>query len=60
MGEIITTLTKANNTKSLRTTVPTNIEKQFSLSEGDELEWILVAEAEGKMGIKVMPVKRQP
>ena len=54
-----TTLTKANNTKSLRTTVPTNIVKQFSLSEGDTLEWFLIAEAEGKMGVKIIPIKKQ-
>jgi hypothetical protein len=59
MGGVTTTLTKANNTKSLRTTVPTNIVKQFSLSEGDTLEWFLIAEAEGKMGVKIIPIKKQ-
>lgn len=54
----ITKLTKAaSNTTSLRTTVPNSIVKHFELTENDKLEWSLVAEAEGKMGIKVMPKK---
>lgn len=37
-----TTLTKANKTsKSLRTTVPSGIIKQFELDEGDRLDWKL-------------------
>ncbi len=56
MGEI-TVLVKANNTKSLRTTVPANIVSQFDLKESDKLEWVLVAKAEGKMGIEVLPKK---
>lgn len=36
----ITTLNKANNTsKSLRTTVPTWIIRQFGLKEGDGIGW---------------------
>ena len=55
-----TSLTKAaSNTTSLRTTVPSSIVKQFNLKETDELEWILIAESEGKMGIKVIPLKRE-
>jgi bifunctional DNA-binding transcriptional regulator/antitoxin component of YhaV-PrlF toxin-antitoxin module len=55
-----TSLTKAaSNTTSLRTTVPASIVKQFNLKETDELEWILIAESEGKMGIKVIPLKRE-
>lgn len=57
MGDI-TTLVKANNTKSLRTTIPANIVKQFQLTESDELEWVLVAKSEGKMGIEVIPIKK--
>jgi bifunctional DNA-binding transcriptional regulator/antitoxin component of YhaV-PrlF toxin-antitoxin module len=58
MGEI-TSLTRASpKTKSQRTTVPNSITKQFNLTEGDQLEWILVAESEGKMGIKVIPIKK--
>lgn len=55
-----TILTRAaSNTTSLRTTVPMNIVKQFDLKDSDQLEWILVAEAEGKMGIKVIPIKKE-
>ena len=57
MGDI-TTLVKANNTKSLRTTIPANIVKQFQLTESDKLEWVLVAKSEGKMGIEVIPIKK--
>ncbi len=60
MGEL-TVLTKANtNTISLRTTVPANIVSQFNLKESDKLEWVLVAKAEGKMGIEVIPKKSPP
>lgn len=53
-----TTLTKAaSNTASLRTTVPMSIVKQFDLKDSDQLEWVLVAESEGKFGIKVIPKK---
>jgi hypothetical protein len=57
----LTVLTKANtNTISLRTTVPANIVSQFGLKESDLLEWVLVAKAEGKMGIEVIPKKLPP
>jgi len=45
MGEI-TVLTKAtSNSKSLRTTIPIGIVKQFNLSEGDKLNWEMRAES---------------
>jgi antitoxin component of MazEF toxin-antitoxin module len=54
-----TSLTKAaSNSPSLRTTVPATIVKQFNLTDNDELEWTLIAESEGKMGIKVIPLKK--
>jgi hypothetical protein len=54
-----TSLTKAaSNTTSLRTTVPSSIVKQFNLTENDDLEWFMVAESEGKMGIRVIPIKK--
>jgi hypothetical protein len=44
MGEI-TVLTKATSkSKSLRTTIPMGIVKQFNLSEGDKLNWEIRAE----------------
>ncbi|ADC65736.1 hypothetical protein Ferp_1587 [Ferroglobus placidus DSM 10642] len=56
MGEI-TILTKATSkSKSLRTTVPIGIVKQFNLSEGDKLKWEIRAE-NGKLIIVVTPLK---
>lgn len=55
-----TNLTKAaSNSPSLRTTVPASIVKQFNLTDSDELEWVLVAESEGKIGIRVTPIKKE-
>ncbi len=57
MGEI-TVLTKATSkSKSLRTTVPMGIVKQFNFSEGDKLNWEIRAEG-GKLIIVVKPLKR--
>ncbi|MBD3252267.1 AbrB family transcriptional regulator [Candidatus Pacearchaeota archaeon] len=54
MGET-TTLTKASTkSESLRTTVPAGIVKQFSLKEGDKLDWMLKAE-DGKIIIVIKP-----
>ena len=56
MGEI-TVLTKATSkSKSLRTTIPMGIVKQFNLSEGDKLNWEIKAEG-GELIIVVKPVK---
>ncbi|HIP25199.1 MAG TPA: AbrB/MazE/SpoVT family DNA-binding domain-containing protein [Archaeoglobus profundus] len=57
MGEI-TTLTKATSkSKSLRTTIPIGIVKQFNLSEGDKLSWEIRAEG-GELIIVVKPIRR--
>jgi len=56
MGEI-TILTKATTkSKSLRTTIPIWIVKQFNLSEGDKLSWKFRVE-EGELIIIVKPIK---
>lgn len=53
----VTTLGRANNTgKSLRTTVPASIIKQYDLREGDRLKWRLEADNNG-IYIKVEPIK---
>jgi len=58
MGEI-TVLTKATSkSKSLRTTVPMGIVKQFNLSEGDKLNWEIRAE-DGELIIVVKPLKEK-
>lgn len=50
-------LTKATSkSKSLRTTVPMGILKQFNLSEGDKLSWEIRAE-DGELIIVVKPLK---
>ena len=36
-----TKLSKANTSKSLRTTVPAHIIQQLGLSDGDEITWVL-------------------
>jgi len=57
VGEI-TTLTKATSkSKSLRTTIPIGIVKQFNLSEGDKLSWEIRAEG-GELIIVVKPIRR--
>ncbi|ALV62986.1 hypothetical protein ADU37_CDS12870 [Thermococcus sp. 2319x1] len=58
MGEI-TMLTKATSkSKSLRTTIPMGIVKQFNLSEGDKLNWEIRAEG-GELIIVVRPLKEK-
>jgi bifunctional DNA-binding transcriptional regulator/antitoxin component of YhaV-PrlF toxin-antitoxin module len=58
MGEI-TYLTKAaSKSKSLRTTVPMSIVKQFGLTEDDKLDWILRAEG-GELIIQIQPIKNR-
>jgi antitoxin component of MazEF toxin-antitoxin module len=57
MGEI-TVLTKATSkSKSLRTTIPMSIVKQFNLSEQDELNWEIKAEHNALI-IVVKPLKK--
>jgi len=56
MGEI-TMLTKATSkSKSLRTTVPMGIVRQFNLSEGDSINWEIRAEGDNLI-IVVKPLK---
>lgn len=56
MGEI-TVLTKATSkSRSLRTTIPMGIVKQFNLSEGDRLSWEIRAEG-GELIILIKPLK---
>jgi len=51
-------LTKATSkSKSLRTTIPMGIVKQFNLSKGDKLSWEIRAEG-GELIIVVKPLKK--
>ena len=52
-----TNLVSANQSDSLRTTVPAHIIKQFKLKQGDALEWEIVAEG-SKLRIGVTPVRK--
>jgi len=50
-------LSKATpKSKSLRTTVPIGIVKQFDLKEGDKLKWEIKAQS-GELVIVVTPLK---
>jgi AbrB family looped-hinge helix DNA binding protein len=52
-------LTKATSkSKSLRTTIPAGIARQFNLSEGDKLNWEIRAE-DGELIIIVKPLKEK-
>jgi bifunctional DNA-binding transcriptional regulator/antitoxin component of YhaV-PrlF toxin-antitoxin module len=58
MGEV-TVLTKATSkSKSLRTTIPAGITRQFNLSEGDRISWEIRAE-DGELIIVVRPLKER-
>ena len=52
----LTRLVLANKSKSLRTTIPAHIIRQFELEEGDQLEWSLEVKG-GKMALGVKPKK---
>lgn len=54
-----TSLVVANQTATLRTTVPGHIVEHFGLRDGDQLEWNLKAEG-GTITIGVVPVKMDP
>lgn len=56
MGEI-TTLTRATlKSKSLRTTIPVGIARQFNLTVGDKVIWEIKAK-NGELIIIVTPIK---
>lgn len=56
-GETTTLSGAASNTKSLRTTVPIGIIRQFGLKEGDGINWQLKVE-KGEMVIVAKPIKK--
>jgi len=58
MGEITVLNRATTKSKSLRTTIPIGIVKQFNLSEGDKLNWEIRAER-GELIIVVRPLKRK-
>jgi len=54
-GEV-TTLTPANKSNSLRTTVPASVVRHFRLSKGDKLDWEFKAQ-NGEVVVVVRPLK---
>jgi bifunctional DNA-binding transcriptional regulator/antitoxin component of YhaV-PrlF toxin-antitoxin module len=56
MGETTTLTIATTGKKSLRTTVPMSIVKNFKLKAGDKLDWNFDVK-DGKMIIVVQPVK---
>lgn len=56
MGEITIITRATSKSKSLRTTIPMGIVKQFNLSEGDKLLWEIRAD-NGKLIIVVKPLR---
>lgn len=56
MSKIKTKLNKANQSQSLRTTVPAGIRAHFGLKEGDFLKWDL-DKIDGKWVVIIIPSK---
>ena len=54
----VTKLVTANISKSLRSTVPAYIVRQFKLKEGDRIKWELKV-VDGEMAIFVTPLKER-
>lgn len=56
MGETTVITRATSKSKSLRTTIPMGIVKQFNLLEGDKLSWEIRAEG-GELIIVVKPLR---
>jgi bifunctional DNA-binding transcriptional regulator/antitoxin component of YhaV-PrlF toxin-antitoxin module len=54
-GEITTVASATTTSKSLRSTIPRGIVRQFGLSEGDRLRWFIKAQ-DNKLVITVEPI----
>ena len=52
-----TNLVMANQSDSLRTTVPSHIVRQFDLKAGDQIDWKMVVE-NNQLTIKVTPSRK--
>lgn len=55
-GETTTLTPASTKTKSLRTTVPAGIVRQFNLKVKDKLEWKIKAENKDKLIVVVTPI----
>ena len=54
-GEVTTIASATTTSKSLRSTIPRGIARQFRLNEGDKLRWSIRAE-DSKLVIVVEPI----
>lgn len=54
-GEVTTIASATTTSKSLRSTIPKGIVRQFRLNEGDKLRWLIKAE-DSELVIVVEPV----
>lgn len=55
-GQITTIVPATTVSRSLRTTIPSAIVRQFKLSKGDKLRWEMKA-VDSKLAIEVEPIK---
>ncbi len=56
-GEITTITSATSKSRSLRSTIPAGIVRQFKLTEGSKLSWEIEAREKGELVILVRPVK---
>jgi hypothetical protein len=56
-GEITIVTSATSKSKSLRSTIPAGIVRQFKLTEGSKLSWQIEAREKGELVIIVKPVK---
>jgi hypothetical protein len=59
-GEITIIASATSKSKSLRTTIPAGIVRQFKLLEGSKLSWKIEARENNQLIIVVMPLKETP
>jgi bifunctional DNA-binding transcriptional regulator/antitoxin component of YhaV-PrlF toxin-antitoxin module len=59
-GEVTTIASATTTSKSLRSTIPKGIVRQFRLNEGDKLRWLIKAEdSELVIVVEPVPVKKR-
>lgn len=56
-GEITIITSATSKSKSLRTTIPAGIVRQFSLTEGSKLGWQIEAREKNELVIVLKPVR---
>jgi bifunctional DNA-binding transcriptional regulator/antitoxin component of YhaV-PrlF toxin-antitoxin module len=56
-GEVTSVASATSKSKSLRTTIPAGIARQFKLSEGSKLSWQIEARENNQLVIVIKPLK---